>query len=77
MATVKNDITGNVKVVPQLLSSSLPIWLTDSKKVRDRQLAAPAESENLQSLVINELQTKKHVAAEGLLWLVRLVRPIL
>ncbi|CAF9936160.1 hypothetical protein IMSHALPRED_010481 [Imshaugia aleurites] len=41
------------------------------KKVRDRQLAAPADSATLQSLVINELKTKKHTAAEGLLWLVR------
>ena len=41
------------------------------KKVRERQLAAPAESETLQDLVINELATKKHVAAEGLVWLVR------
>ncbi|OJI85478.1 hypothetical protein ASPTUDRAFT_55107 [Aspergillus tubingensis CBS 134.48] len=41
------------------------------KKVRDRQLAAPAESETLQALVVNELKTKKHVATEGLLWLVR------
>ncbi|RAK85031.1 HET-C protein [Aspergillus costaricaensis CBS 115574] len=41
------------------------------KKVRERQLAAPAESETLQALVINELKTKKHVASEGLLWLVR------
>ncbi|PWY92112.1 HET-C protein [Aspergillus heteromorphus CBS 117.55] len=41
------------------------------KKVRERQLAAPAESETLQALVVNELKTKKHVASEGLLWLVR------
>lgn len=41
------------------------------KKVRDRQLAAPAESETLQTLVTNELKTKKHTASEGLLWLVR------
>ncbi|KAK4690607.1 hypothetical protein P7C71_g6221, partial [Lecanoromycetidae sp. Uapishka_2] len=39
--------------------------------VRDRQLASPADSETLQSLVVNELKTKKKVAAEGLLWLVR------
>lgn len=43
------------------------------QKVRDRQLAAPAESETLQALVVNELKTKKHVATEGLLWLVRYV----
>ncbi|KAL3482258.1 glycolipid transfer protein domain-containing protein [Aspergillus californicus] len=41
------------------------------KKVRERQLAAPGESETLQALVLNELKTKKHVASEGLLWLVR------
>ena len=42
-----------------------------TKKVRDRQLAAPAESETIQELVLNELKSKKHVATEGLLWLVR------
>ncbi|KAK7926651.1 glycolipid transfer protein domain-containing protein [Apiospora marii] len=41
------------------------------KKIRERQLAAPAESATLQELVINELKTKKHVATEGLVWLVR------
>lgn len=41
------------------------------QKIRDRQLAAPMDSENLQALVVNELKTKKHTAAEGLLWLVR------
>ncbi|KAI1845849.1 hypothetical protein JX265_011256 [Neoarthrinium moseri] len=41
------------------------------KKLRERQLAAPAESETVQSLVLNELKTKKHVATEGLVWLVR------
>ncbi|KAL4944505.1 hypothetical protein BDV06DRAFT_187197 [Aspergillus oleicola] len=41
------------------------------KKVRDRQLAEPGESETLQTLVLNELKTKKHVATEGLVWLVR------
>ncbi|CRG86153.1 Pleckstrin homology domain-containing family A member 8 [Talaromyces islandicus] len=45
--------------------------LGNVKKIRDRQTAAPAESETLQSLVINELKTKKHVATEGLVWLVR------
>lgn len=34
-------------------------------------LAAPAESVTLQDLVRNELKTKKHIATEGLLWLVR------
>jgi hypothetical protein len=41
------------------------------KKLRERQLAAPAQSETLQELVINELATKKHTATEGLVWLVR------
>ncbi|CAG8186132.1 unnamed protein product [Penicillium salamii] len=45
--------------------------LGNIKKVRDRQLAAPAESETLQALVLNELKTKKHTATEGLVWLVR------
>lgn len=45
--------------------------LGNVKKIRDRQLAAPADSTTLQSLVVNELKTKKHVATEGLLWLVR------
>lgn len=39
--------------------------------MRDRQLAAPAESETLQALVLNELKTGKHVATEGLVWLIR------
>ena len=42
-------------------------------KIRKRQLAAPAESETLQELVINELKTKKHEASEGLVWLVRYI----
>ncbi|KAI1340300.1 glycolipid transfer protein [Xylariaceae sp. FL0016] len=45
--------------------------LGNVKKLRERQLAAPAESATLQELVINELKTKKHVATEGLVWLVR------
>lgn len=76
---VKNDMIGNIKVSTHLRpapsqSKGLP---TDCyKKVRDRQLAAPANSETLQSLVINELKTKKHTAAEGLLWLVRFVQSL-
>ena len=71
---VKNDMLGNVKVhlslSPSFLSilTSLPV-----QKLRDRQLASPTESSILQSLVINELKTKKHTAAEGLLWLTRYV----
>ncbi|KAJ5818098.1 glycolipid transfer protein HET-C2 [Penicillium riverlandense] len=45
--------------------------LGNIKKVRERQLAAPAESETLQALVLNELKAGKHTATEGLLWLVR------
>ncbi|CAJ2502102.1 Uu.00g049550.m01.CDS01 [Anthostomella pinea] len=45
--------------------------LGNIKKIRERQLVAPAESTTLQELVINELKTKKHVATEGLVWLVR------
>jgi hypothetical protein len=41
------------------------------KKLRERQLAAPSESENIQDLCRNEIKTKKHVATEGLLWLTR------
>lgn len=41
------------------------------KKLKDRQMAAPLESENLQDLVRNELKTKKHSATEGLVWLTR------
>jgi hypothetical protein len=43
------------------------------KKIRERQLAAPAGSDNLQDLAVNELKEKKHVATEGLLWLTRYV----
>merc|ERR1711964_104216 len=39
--------------------------LGNVKKIRERQLAAPAESTTLQDLVINELKTKKHTATEG------------
>ena len=76
---VKSDILGNVKVHSdsiQLSSSLLGNWkLIVFQKLRDRQLAAPAESENIQDLCRNELKTKKHTATEGLLWLVRCVSP--
>jgi hypothetical protein len=39
--------------------------------VRERQLAAPGDSETLQDLVRNELKEGKHLATEGLLWLIR------
>ncbi|KAL6719762.1 hypothetical protein ACLMJK_001683 [Lecanora helva] len=60
------DVLGSVAFTP--VKSDM---VGNIKKVRDRQLAAPSESETLQSLVINELKTKKHTASEGLLWLVR------
>jgi len=41
------------------------------QKIRDRQLAAPAQSESLQELALNELKEKKHTATEGLVWLNR------
>lgn len=41
------------------------------QKIRERQLAAPADSGTIQELVVNELKTKTHRATEGLLWLVR------
>ena len=76
---VKNDLVGNIKVLPPPYPHNFFVKTlseTDRyKKVRDRQLATPAESETLQSLVINELKTKKHGATEGLLWLVRSARP--
>jgi hypothetical protein len=43
------------------------------QKIRDRQLAAPALSETLQDLVLNELKEKKHTATEGLVWLNRYI----
>ena len=45
--------------------------ISTDQKVRDRQLASPNESSTIQSLVLNELKSKKHTSAEGLLWLVR------
>jgi hypothetical protein len=50
--------------------------LTEEQKIRDRQLAAPLESEDLQSLARNELKIKKHTATEGLVWLVRYVEHV-
>ncbi|CAG7917709.1 unnamed protein product [Penicillium olsonii] len=60
------DVLGSVAFNP--VKNDL---LGNIKKVRERQLAAPAESETLQALVLNELKTKKHTATEGLVWLVR------
>lgn len=46
--------------------------------MRDRQLAAPKESETLQSLLEDEskLKPKDRNASEGLLWLVRYFEPL-
>ncbi|RCI10330.1 hypothetical protein L249_4307 [Ophiocordyceps polyrhachis-furcata BCC 54312] len=60
------DVLGSVAFSP--VKSDM---MGNIKKVRDRQLAAPAESENVQDLCRNELKDKKHTATEGLLWLVR------
>jgi len=60
------DVLGSVAFSP--VKNDL---LGNIKKLRDRQLAAPAESETIQELVKNELATKKHTATEGLVWLVR------
>jgi len=60
------DILGSVAFSP--VKNDL---LGNIKKIRERQVAAPSESETLQALVLNELKTKKHTATEGLVWLVR------
>ncbi|KAI1090266.1 het-c [Rostrohypoxylon terebratum] len=64
--TTMFDVLGSVAFSP--VKSDM---LGNVKKIRERQLAAPAESETLQALVVNELKTKKHTATEGLLWLTR------
>ncbi|KAM7207181.1 glycolipid transfer protein [Naviculisporaceae sp. PSN 640] len=45
--------------------------LGNVQKIRDRFLAAPADSQTVQDLVRNELKSKSHKATEGLVWLVR------
>ncbi|EZF69506.1 hypothetical protein H105_07972 [Trichophyton soudanense CBS 452.61] len=60
------DILGSVAFTP--VKNDL---LGNIKKIRDRQLAAPAESETLQALVLNELKAKQHKATKGLVWLIR------
>lgn len=60
------DVMGSVAFSP--VKSDM---LGNVKKLRERQLVAPAESENIQDLCRNELKTKKHTATEGLLWLIR------
>jgi len=60
------DVLGSVAFTP--VKSDM---LGNVKKIRDRQLAAPGDSANLQDLVRNELKAKKHTATEGMVWLVR------
>jgi len=64
--TTMFDIMGSVAFTP--VKNDM---LGNIKKLRERMLAHPAESETVQQLCINELKTKKHVATEGLLWLIR------
>ncbi|KAK2071057.1 hypothetical protein P8C59_005510 [Phyllachora maydis] len=64
--TTMFDILGSVAFAP--VKNDL---LGNIKKIRERQLAAPADSGTIQELVVNELKTKTHRATEGLLWLVR------
>jgi len=45
--------------------------LGNVKKLRERQLEAPDQSENIQDLCRNELRAGTHKATEGLVWLVR------
>lgn len=60
------DLLGSVAFTP--VKNDM---LGNVKKVRERQLASPGTSENLQSLCKSELASKSHKATEGLLWLVR------
>ncbi|KAJ9136808.1 Glycolipid transfer protein [Coniochaeta hoffmannii] len=64
--TTMFDVMGSVAFSP--VKNDI---LGNVKKLRERQLAAPLESETIQDLVINELKTKSHKATEGLLWLTR------
>lgn len=45
------------------------------QKVRTRQEAASSESVTIQQLVLNEMKTGKHIATEGLVWLIRYSSP--
>jgi hypothetical protein len=71
---VKSDMNGNIKVRLQIGDAS-SMYTNTLQKIRDRQLAAPAHSETLQDLALNELKEKKHTATEGLVWLNRYVFP--
>lgn len=60
------DLLGSVAFTP--VKNDM---LGNIKKIRDRYLAAPDQSQTLQALVVNEIKSGKHTAAEGLVWLVR------
>lgn len=64
--------------MPHTLNNVSSLQLKNNQKVRDRQLAAPKESETLQSLLEDEskLKPKDRNASEGLLWLVRYSKSI-
>ena len=65
------DVLGSVAFTP--VKNDI---LGNVRKIHDRELAAPSESQTLQALVTNEIKGKKHTAAEGLVWLVRWVLQI-
>jgi hypothetical protein len=60
------DLLGSVAFAP--VKNDI---LGNVKKLKDRYTAAPTQSATIQDLVVNELATKKHVATEGLVWLIR------
>ncbi|KAI9669304.1 MAG: hypothetical protein M1831_000339 [Alyxoria varia] len=60
------DVLGSVAFTP--VKNDI---LGNVRKIHDREVAAPSESKTLQALVTNEIKSKKHTAAEGLVWLVR------
>jgi hypothetical protein len=64
--TTMFDVLGSVAFSP--VKSDM---LGNVKKLRERQLAAPAESATVQDLCRNEIKSKKHTATEGLVWLTR------
>ncbi len=84
---VQNDMNGNIKVRWQfcacsinndefcMRSASADIFSSSGlvKKIRDRFLASPGNSETLESLVENEGKPGdgKRSATQGLLWLLR------
>lgn len=69
---------GLVKLFDLLGSTAFAIVQKDMtgniEKIRARQLAFPAQSATLESLVKSESVEKKRTATEGLMWLLRSVR---